>query len=85
MMMGTAGELPKPPEQPIQFLEDMTEAQVAEAVRWDIQGTPYIDSGTHDRFLARYPCRLGKLGQHLLYGSSRNSGLCMTMRALKWP
>lgn len=33
MMMGTAGELPKPPEKPTQFLEDMTDAQVAEAVR----------------------------------------------------
>ena len=32
MMMGTAGELPKPPEKPTQFLEDMTDAQVAEAV-----------------------------------------------------
>ena len=35
MMMGTAGELPKPPEKPTQFLEDMTDAQVAEAVRMD--------------------------------------------------
>ncbi|KAI7876089.1 cysteine proteinase [Lichtheimia hyalospora FSU 10163] len=32
MMMGTAGELPKPPEKPTQFLEDMTDAQVAEAL-----------------------------------------------------
>lgn len=33
MMMGTAGELPKPPPKPVQFLEDMTDAEVAEAVR----------------------------------------------------
>ncbi|KAI7908258.1 uncharacterized protein BX663DRAFT_493537 [Cokeromyces recurvatus] len=32
MMMGTAGELPKPPPKPVQFLEDMTEAEVAEAL-----------------------------------------------------
>jgi ubiquitin carboxyl-terminal hydrolase 14 len=32
MMMGTAGELPKPPPKPVQFLEDMTDAEVAEAV-----------------------------------------------------
>jgi ubiquitin carboxyl-terminal hydrolase 14 len=33
MMMGTAGELPKPPPQPIQFVEDMTQEQLAEVVR----------------------------------------------------
>lgn len=33
MMMGTAGELPKAPPKPVQFLEDMTDAEVAEAVR----------------------------------------------------
>ncbi|KAI9320771.1 hypothetical protein BX666DRAFT_2150088 [Dichotomocladium elegans] len=32
MMMGTAGELPKPPEKPTQFLEDMTDAEMAEAL-----------------------------------------------------
>ncbi|KAI9495561.1 hypothetical protein BDB00DRAFT_937625 [Zychaea mexicana] len=32
MMMGTAGELPKPPEKPTQFLEDMTDAEKAEAL-----------------------------------------------------
>jgi ubiquitin carboxyl-terminal hydrolase 14 len=32
MMMGTAGELPKPPPKPTQFLEDMTETEVAEAL-----------------------------------------------------
>ncbi|KAI9470587.1 MAG: hypothetical protein EXX96DRAFT_602870 [Benjaminiella poitrasii] len=32
MMMGTAGELPKPPPKPVQFLEDMTDAEVAEAL-----------------------------------------------------
>ncbi|KAI8144544.1 hypothetical protein BJV82DRAFT_607663 [Fennellomyces sp. T-0311] len=32
MMMGTAGELPKPPEKPTQFLEDMTDAQKAEVL-----------------------------------------------------
>ncbi|KAI8048039.1 uncharacterized protein B0P05DRAFT_519510 [Gilbertella persicaria] len=32
MMMGTAGELPKPPPKPVQFLEDMSDAQVAEAL-----------------------------------------------------
>lgn len=32
MMMGTAGELPKPPPKPVQFLEDMTEAEVMEAL-----------------------------------------------------
>ncbi|CAO3621166.1 unnamed protein product [Mucor fragilis] len=32
MMMGTAGELPKAPPKPVQFLEDMTDAEVAEAL-----------------------------------------------------
>ncbi|KAI8377303.1 hypothetical protein BD560DRAFT_432995 [Blakeslea trispora] len=32
MMMGTAGELPKPPPKPVQFLEDMTDSQVAEVL-----------------------------------------------------
>ena len=32
MMMGTAGELPKAPEKPTQFIEDMTDAERAEAV-----------------------------------------------------
>ena len=31
--MGTAGELPKAPEKPTQFIEDMTDAERAEAVR----------------------------------------------------
>lgn len=33
MMMGTAGELPKAPPKPVQFLEDMTDAEVMNAVR----------------------------------------------------
>ncbi|KAL1928924.1 hypothetical protein VTP01DRAFT_1983 [Rhizomucor pusillus] len=33
MMMGTAGELPKAPAQPVKFLEDMTNAEVAEALK----------------------------------------------------
>lgn len=33
MMMGTAGELPKAPPKPVQFLEDMTDAEVMTAVR----------------------------------------------------
>ncbi|TPX36743.1 hypothetical protein SmJEL517_g01149 [Synchytrium microbalum] len=33
MMMGTAGELPKAPEKPIQFVEDMTDAQIAQAMK----------------------------------------------------
>ncbi|KAL2913571.1 deubiquitinating enzyme [Polyrhizophydium stewartii] len=33
MMMGTAGELPKAPEKPVVFMEDMTDAQIAQAVR----------------------------------------------------
>lgn len=33
MMMGTVGELPKEPEKPIVFLEDMTDSQLAEVVR----------------------------------------------------
>ncbi|KAI8978991.1 hypothetical protein BDB01DRAFT_837127 [Pilobolus umbonatus] len=32
LMMGTAGELPKPPSKPVQFIEDMTDAEVAEAM-----------------------------------------------------
>ncbi|KAI8991025.1 hypothetical protein BDF20DRAFT_811286 [Mycotypha africana] len=32
MMMGTAGELPKPPPKPTQFLEDMTDAEIAEVL-----------------------------------------------------
>lgn len=32
MVMGTAGELPKTPPKPVQFLEDLTEAEVMEAL-----------------------------------------------------
>ncbi|CAO3587520.1 unnamed protein product [Absidia cylindrospora] len=32
MMMGTAGEIVKPPPKPVQFLEDMTDAQMADAL-----------------------------------------------------
>ncbi|KAI7864610.1 hypothetical protein BDF14DRAFT_1875895 [Spinellus fusiger] len=32
MMMGTAGELAKAPEKPVQFLEDMTDAEMSEAL-----------------------------------------------------
>ncbi|KAF9221830.1 cysteine proteinase [Gyrodon lividus] len=32
MVIGTAGELPKPPEKPIVFLEDMDESEMAEAL-----------------------------------------------------
>jgi ubiquitin carboxyl-terminal hydrolase 14 len=37
MVMGTAGELPKPPPNPVQFLEDMTDAEVAEAVSYSLR------------------------------------------------
>eukprot|EP00842_Homolaphlyctis_polyrhiza_P003139 jgi/Hompol1/3826/HPOL_003366-RA len=33
MMMGTVGELPKAPEKPVQFMEDMTDAQIAQALK----------------------------------------------------
>ena len=32
MVIGAAGELPKPPEQPVKFLEDMDDAELANAV-----------------------------------------------------
>lgn len=32
MVLGTAGELPKPPAEKITFLEDMTDSQLADAV-----------------------------------------------------
>ncbi|ORX57464.1 cysteine proteinase [Hesseltinella vesiculosa] len=32
MMMGTAGEIAKPPPKPVQFIEDMSDAQVAKAM-----------------------------------------------------
>lgn len=40
MMMGTAGELPKAPPKPVQFLEDMTDAEVMTAVSY-IDSTKY--------------------------------------------
>jgi hypothetical protein len=33
MVIGTAGDLPKPPSEKIVFLEDMTDSQLADAVR----------------------------------------------------
>ena len=33
MVIGTAGELPKPPTEKIVFLEDMTDSELADAVR----------------------------------------------------
>jgi hypothetical protein len=32
MVIGTAGELPKPPAEPIKFLEDMDDTELADAV-----------------------------------------------------
>ena len=32
MVIGTAGELPKPPEEPIKFIEDMNDTELADAV-----------------------------------------------------
>lgn len=32
MVIGTAGELPKPPAEPIKFLEDMNDTELADAV-----------------------------------------------------
>lgn len=51
MMMGTAGELPKAPAQPVKFLEDMTNAEVAEAVSTQ---SAYV-------FLLYSPCHLTRL------------------------
>lgn len=51
MMMGTAGELPKPPEKPTQFLEDMTDAQVAEAVRMNDDGRVRYTRFVGDSFI----------------------------------
>lgn len=33
MVLGTAGELPQAPTQPVQFLEDMKDEDLAQAVR----------------------------------------------------
>ncbi len=33
MIVGAAGELPKPPPEPIKFLEDMDDTELADAVR----------------------------------------------------
>lgn len=33
MIVGAAGELPKPPAEPIKFLEDMDDTELADAVR----------------------------------------------------
>jgi len=32
MVVGAAGELPKPPAEPIKFLEDMNDTELADAV-----------------------------------------------------
>ncbi len=32
MIVGAAGELPKPPAEPIKFLEDMNDTELADAV-----------------------------------------------------
>jgi hypothetical protein len=32
MVVGAAGELPKPPDEPIKFLEDMNDTELADAV-----------------------------------------------------
>lgn len=38
MVVGTAGELPKPPEEPIKFLEDMNDTELADAVGPNVPG-----------------------------------------------
>lgn len=46
MVIGTAGELPKPPPQPVVFMEDMTDAQLAQAVR---PPSPVLDASHRTR------------------------------------
>lgn len=77
MMMGTAGELPKPPEKPTQFLEDMTDAQVAEAVRM-MHGD--VDTCfSHLHCIARDPCWLGESWQYMLHGMLDEYVLCVSL------
>lgn len=74
MMMGTAGELPKPPEKPTQFLEDMTDAQVAEAVRMNDDGRVRYTRFVGDSFIhciAWDSCWFGESWQHMLHGMYR--------------
>ncbi|KAG0143794.1 hypothetical protein CROQUDRAFT_660768 [Cronartium quercuum f. sp. fusiforme G11] len=49
MVIGTAGELPKPPTQPIVFMEDMTDSQLAEVITFpagleNMGNTCYLNS-----------------------------------------
>jgi hypothetical protein len=43
MIVGAAGELPKPPAEPIKFLEDMDDTELADAVGPDIPD-PFLNS-----------------------------------------
>ena len=52
-MMGTVGELPKEPAQPVKFLEDMSDHQIAKAV--------FLLK------IAQNPCRVGEYGQYVLH------------------
>ena len=60
-MMGSAGELPSAPKEPIKFIEDMTEAEATAAVReqelyfpflfllFDIVNCPFFRDFPHDK------------------------------------
>ena len=81
MIVGAAGELPKPPAEPIKFLEDMNDTELADAVRlmslirfsdlirgldWDARWSNKVRSNTRPTF----PCHLMlciQLGKYLLY------------------
>lgn len=55
MVMGTAGELPKTPPKPVQFLEDLTEAEVMEALNIP----PGLENLGNTCYMVRYKKKMG--------------------------
>ena len=81
MIVGAAGELPKPPAEPIKFLEDMNDTELADAVGlmslirfsdliqaldWDARWSNEVRSNTRSTFSCHLMLCI-QLGKYLLY------------------
>ncbi|SRR6266404_3792160 len=56
MVIGAAGELPKPPAEPIKFLEDMNDTELADVVGRTLNAFTYYVSCPQSLYIARHAC-----------------------------
>jgi hypothetical protein len=95
MVIGAAGELPKPPAEPIKFLEDMNDTELADAVgpislihlhvliRFNQLGMPVglTKCASEHPSIARHLTLYTQLGKYLLYERDHSSPACYSRAA----